>query len=306
MAVEETTPRAVVHRRSTGQSISHFVGITVRYLVLIAIGLAFVMPFVLAFFGSFKTNREILDYPPSLLPAVWQYDNWPRVFTSGSTACAGGVLGEYCFIYWLWNSVFLAVVRVLTRTALALFAGYAFARLRFPGKDIIFALMLGTMMIPGAVTLIPGFVLMAKYLRWTNTYWSLLVPGAVEVFGIFLMTQFLKAVPKELEEAAFIDGASYLQIITQVVAPLAKPALLTVAILAFQASWNEFLGPLLYLNSHPKFTLPVGLQFFRYQYREDWNLILVGSMFNAIPVLIIFFFFQRYFIEGVSYAGLKG
>jgi multiple sugar transport system permease protein len=120
------------------------------------------------------------------------------------------------------------------------------------------------------------------------------------------MTQFLKAVPVELEEAAFIDGASRFTIIKDVVMPLARPAILTLAILAFQASWNEFLGPLLYLNTQPKFTLPVGLMFFRQQFREDWNLILVGSMFNAIPVLIIFFFFQGYFIEGVSYAGLKG
>jgi ABC-type glycerol-3-phosphate transport system permease component len=296
----------VVYRKGAGRAIGRYVSITLRYLILIVIGLAFVMPFVLALFGSFKTNREILAYPPQLLPTEWQFDNWSRVFESGSTACAGGLLGEYCFLYWVWNSVFLAMIRVLTRTTLALFAGYAFARMRFPGKDILFALMLGTMMIPGAVTLIPGFVLMAKYLRWTNTFWSLLVPGAVEAFGIFLMTQFLKAVPRELEEAAFIDGASRFQIVKDVVAPLAKPALLTVAILSFQASWNEFLAPLLYLNTQPMFTLPVGLQFFRYQFREDWNLILVGSLFNAIPVLVIFFIFQRYFIEGVSYAGLKG
>jgi multiple sugar transport system permease protein len=305
MAVAETTPPAL-RRQGIGMSAGRTTGSLLRYLILILIGLGFMLPFILAFIGSFKTNREILAYPPRLLPAEWQVDNWSRVFISGSTACAGGILGDYCFLYWCWNSVFLAVIRVLTRTTLALFAGYAFARMRFPGKEIVFALMLGTMMIPGAVTLIPGFVLMAKYLRWTNTYWSLIVPGAVEVFGIFLMTQFLKAVPKELEEAAFIDGASRFQIVKDVVVPLSKPALLTLAILAFQASWNEFLGPLLYLNTQPKFTLPVGLQFFRYQFREDWNLILVGSMFNAIPVLIIFFFFQRYFIEGVSYAGLKG
>jgi len=276
-----------------------------RYLVLIGIAVAFVMPFILAFFGSFKTNREILSYPPKLIPEAWQFDNWVRVFRSGSTACEG-YLGNYCFPYWLWNSVWLAVVRVLLRTTLAMFAGYAFARMRFRGKEIIFALMLGTMMIPGAVTLIPGYVLIVKYLGWGNSYWALIVPSAVEVFGIFLMTQFLKAVPIELEEAAFIDGASRFTIIKDVVMPLARPAMLTLAILAFQASWNEFLGPLLYLNTQPKFTLPVGLMFFRQQFREDWNLILVGSMFNAVPVLIIFFFFQGYFIEGVSYSGLKG
>ena len=305
MTVTRTTATAAARFRVERQPVGHYIGLIFRYLVLFGIGMALLMPFILAFFGSFKTNREILSYPPRLFPEVWHFDNWTRVFRSGSTACEG-LLGDYCFPYWLWNSVWLAVVRVLLRTTLAVFAGYAFARMRFPGKDVIFALMLGTMMIPGAVTLIPGYVLIVKYLGWGNSYWALIVPGAVEVFGIFLMTQFLKAVPIELEEAAFIDGASRFTIIKDVVVPLAKPALLTLAILAFQASWNEFLGPLLYLNTQPRFTLTVGLQFFRQQFREDWNLILVGSMFNAIPVLIIFFFFQRYFIEGVSYAGLKG
>jgi multiple sugar transport system permease protein len=305
MTTAETTATKTVRSRTTEQSAARFVGLALRYVVLVAIGLAFLTPFILAFFGSFKTNREILSYPPRLFPEVWQFQNWVRVFRSGSTACEG-YLGSYCFPYWLWNSVWLAVVRVLLRTTLALFAGYAFARMRFPGKEIIFSLMLGTMMIPGAVTLIPGYVLIVKYLGWGNSYWALIVPGAVEVFGIFLMTQFLKAVPVELEEAAFIDGASRFTIVKDVVMPLAKPALLTLAILAFQASWNGFLGPLLYLNTQPKFTLPVGMMFFRQQFREDWNLILVGSMFNAIPVLIIFFIFQGYFIEGVSYSGLKG
>jgi multiple sugar transport system permease protein len=305
MAVTGTTATAVARSRERRELAVHYIGLVLRYLVLIGIGLAFVTPFILAFFGSFKTNREILSYPPRLFPEVWQFDNWVRVFRSGSTACEG-LLGDYCFPYWLWNSVWLAVVRVLLRTTLAVFAGYAFARMRFRGKEVIFALMLGTMMIPGAVTLIPGYVLIVKYLGWGNSYWALIVPSAVEVFGIFLMTQFLKAVPVELEEAALIDGASRFTIVKDVVMPLARPAMLTLAILGFQASWNEFLGPLLYLNTQPKFTLPVGLMFFRQQFREDWNLILVGSMFNAIPVLILFFFFQGYFIEGVSYAGLKG
>jgi len=305
MAVTETTATKTVRSRPQLQQAGHYIGLVLRYLVLIGIGLAFVTPFILAFFGTFKTNREILSYPPRLFPEVWHFDNWVRVWRSGSTACEG-LLGDYCFPYWLWNSVWLAVVRVLLRTTLAVFAGYAFARMRFRGKEIIFALMLGTMMIPGAVTLIPGYVLIVKYLGWGNSYWALIVPSAVEVFGIFLMTQFLKAVPVELEEAAFIDGASRFTIIKDVVMPLARPAMLTLAILGFQASWNEFLGPLLYLNTQPKFTLPVGLMFFRSQFREDWNLILAGSMFNAIPVLIIFFFFQGYFIEGVSYSGLKG
>ncbi|MCZ7545883.1 MAG: carbohydrate ABC transporter permease [Anaerolineae bacterium] len=165
--------------------------------------------------------------------------------------------------------------------------------------------MLGTMMIPGAVTLIPGFVLMTQ-IGWVSTYWALAVPGIVEAFGIFLMTQFLKSVPVDLEEAARIDGASQFQTVWTVIMPLARPALITLAILAFQSSWNEYMGPLLYLTGAPNFTLPVGLRFFQSQFRADWNFTLIGSMFNAIPVLIIFFIFNRYFIEGVSYSGIKG
>ena len=355
-------------------------GAVLRYGLLIIISIVFLAPFALAFFGGFKTNREVLAYPPTGFPAAWAdgatwlmmfsgivpddaphlkaqvevcnelnalldqagldpqslegralardnnlpnpptcprtareiaalnlgFLNWVRVFQSGGETCATrGFLGPYCFPYWIYNSVILAVIRVITRTLLAAIAGYAFARMRFPGKELVFAIMLATMMIPGSLTLIPGFVLMTG-IGWVGTQWSLIVPGMVEAFGIFLMTQFLKSVPKELEEAAVIDGASRFQIMWRVVLPLARPALITLAILAFQASWNEYLTPLLYLPGSPNFTLPVGLRFFQSQFRADWNFTLIGSMFNAIPVLIIFFIFNRYFIEGVSYSGLKG
>lgn len=341
------------------------IGLILRYALFTTVGLVFVLPFVLAFLGGFKTDREIFDFPPRILPDGWtgagrfegpdslrhypltdlfsdelvplpseqisvrrqgtdvdaftvtgdaklgwtvrdQYgiSNWINVFRAGQ--CADGWLGSSCFPYWLWNSVFLAAINVLTRVALAAIAGYAFARMEFPGKNVIFTFMLVTLMVPGAVTLIPGYVLIAD-LGWVGTFWSLIIPGAVEVFGIFLMTQFLKAVPKDLEEAARVDGASQWQIITRVVMPLARPALVTLAILSFQASWNAFQGPLLYLRGDPSvFTLPVGLQFFQQQFRQQWNLTLIGSMFNAIPVLVIFLIFNRYFIEGVSYSGIKG
>jgi multiple sugar transport system permease protein len=230
--------------------------------------------------------------------------NWINVFRAGQ--CENGWLGNYCFPYWLFNSVFLAAVNVMTRVFLASLAGYAFARMEFPGKKMVFTFMLATLMLPGAVTLIPGYVLIAD-LGWVGTFWSLIIPSAVEVFGIFLMSQFLKAVPKDLEEAARVDGATQWQIVSRVVLPLARPALVTLAIISFQGSWNAFQGPLLYLRGDPSvFTLPVGLQYFQQQFRQQWNLTLIGSMFNAFPVLIIFLIFNRYFIEGVSYSGVKG
>jgi len=160
-------------------------------------------------------------------------------------------------------------------------------------------------MIPGAVTLIPAFVLIAK-LEWVNTAYSLILPSLVNAFSIFTLTQFLKAIPRELEEAAYVDGASYFQIYKDVVLPLARPALLTVFILQFQAMWNDFLTPLLYLNTPDMWVLNVALSTFQQQYKAQWNLTLVGAMINAVVPLTMFFFFSRYYIEGVSYAGVKG
>jgi multiple sugar transport system permease protein len=199
----------------------------------------------------------------------------------------------------------LAVTRALLLAIFCSMAAYAFARLSFPGKDLIFAFMLASMMIPGAVTLVPTYIVIAK-LGWINTANSLIFPGLVSAFGIFMLTQFLKAVPRELEEAAYIDGASYFQIYKDVVLPLARPALLTLFILQFQGMWNDFLGPLLYLNTPDMWVLNVAQSVFRQQYASQWNLTLVAAMINALVPLTLFFFFSRYYIEGVSYAGVKG
>jgi multiple sugar transport system permease protein len=165
--------------------------------------------------------------------------------------------------------------------------------------------MLGTLMIPAAVTLIPAYVLMTK-LHLINTFWSLILPGMVSAGGFFLLTQFFRSIPRDLEEAALIDGANHLQIYKDVILPLARPALLTVFILQFQAMWNAFLQPLLYLSSPDKYVLNVALSIFQQQYKAQWNLTLVGAMFNAIPVLVLFFIFSRYYIEGAAYSGVKG
>jgi multiple sugar transport system permease protein len=215
------------------------------------------------------------------------------------------VAGGGRFYRWLFNVALLSVVRAFVMLIFCSMAAFAFARLRFPGRDLIFNFMLASMMIPGAVTLIPKFVVIAK-MEWVNTAYSLIIPSVVDAFGIFLLTQFLKAVPRDLEEAALIDGASYFQIYTNVVLPLARPALLTLFILQFQAMWNDFLTPLLYLNTPDMWVLNVALSVFQQQYKARWNITLVGAMINAAVPLTMFFFFSRYYIEGVSYAGLKG
>jgi multiple sugar transport system permease protein len=214
-------------------------------------------------------------------------------------------LGGGTFPRWFFNTVVLAVLRACLQVVFCAMAAYAFARLRFPGKDLIFSFMLATLMIPAAVTLVPAYVLMAR-LEWISTAYSLVIPNLTSAFGIFLLTQFLKAIPRDLEEAAFVDGASYFQTFRDIIIPLARPALLTLFILQFQGMWNDFLTPLLYLNTPDMWVLNVALSIFRQQFQESWNLTLVGSMVLAIPVMVLFFIFSRYYIEGVSYAGVKG
>ena len=238
-------------------------------------------------------------------------------FTSLSIALTGGMAvtlifyallkaaGGATFVRWLLNTAILSLGIAIFQAIFCSMAAYAFARLRFPGQDAIFSFMLASMMIPGAVTLVPSYVLMAK-IKLVNSPWALVLPGIVGAFGIFMLTQFFKSIPRELEEAAYIDGASRFQIYYQVVLPLARPALLTLFIMQFQGMWNAFLAPLLYLNTPDMYPLNVALTMFQQQYRYAWNLILVGAMVNAAPILVLFFVFSKYYIEGISYAGLKG
>lgn len=270
----------------------------VRYIILAAIGIILVIPFILAFLGSFKTDTQITAYPPIFFPTTWLAQNWVKVWTTDLGQ--GGT-----FPRWLLNTLFLAVSVAVLQAMFCSMAAYAFSRLSFPGKEAIFNLMLGTMMIPGAVTLVPAYVLMGK-LKLLNTFWSLILPGMVSAGSIFMLTQFFKSIPRDLEEAATIDGAGHLKIFRNVILPLARPALLTVFILQFQSMWNAFLQPLLYLNSPSMWVLNVALSIFQQNFKAQWNLTLVGAMFNAIPVLLLFFFFSRYYIEGVAYTGVKG
>ncbi|HEY62569.1 MAG: ABC transporter permease subunit [Anaerolineales bacterium] len=394
------------------------------YLMLIVVGIILFTPFILAFLGTFKTDAEIINWPPTFFPKKWLVENWPRLWNTdfgglprpeGTTSfglsvgifgffitfllagmsneqkgkgfpksfgiliclllslgvgaasfyylqftfdapntlkfsisianivfalIALGILGMSRpdwgrvilamigaiavgalltmlfqwlavqagggrFLRWLFNTALLSIIRAVIMLIFCSMAAYAFARLEFPGKNFIFSFMLASMMIPGAVTLIPNYVVIAK-LSWINKAYSLIYPSIVNAFGIFMLTQFLKAIPRELEEAAFIDGASYFQIYKDVVIPLTRPALLTLFILQFQGMWNDFLAPLLYLNTPDMWVLNVALSVFQQQYKAQWNLTLVGAMINAVVPLTMFFFFSRYYIEGVSYAGVKG
>src|SRR5919106_1368494 len=297
MAVRTQTLESVAAQQPQKPAL-HYVTIFLRYLLLCVVGLILFTPFILAALGTFKSNAEIIRFPPTFFPAEWQVENWSRVWNTDLGS--GGT-----FPRWLFNTAFLSVTVATLQVIFCSMAAYAFSRLEFPGRDAVFNFMLATMMIPAAVTLIPAYVLMTK-LRLINTFWSLILPGAVGAGSIFLLTQFFKSIPKDLEEAAVIDRASHSEIYRNVILPLARPALLTVFILQFQAMWNAFLQPLLYLNTADKYVLNVALSIFQQQFKAQWNLTLVGAMFNAIPVMILFFIFSKYYIEGVAYTGIKG
>jgi multiple sugar transport system permease protein len=297
MAVRTQTLEGVAPQQPP-KPLSHYVSTFLRYLLLCVIGLVLFTPFILAAMGTFKADSEIIRFPPTFFPQEWKVENWSRVWNTDIGS--GGT-----FPRWLFNTAFLSVTVATLQVIFCSMAAYAFSRLEFPGRDAVFAFMLATMMIPPAVTMIPAYVLMTK-LRLINTFWSLILPGAVGAGSIFLLTQFFKSIPKDLEEAAFIDGASHAEIYRNVILPLARPALLTVFILQFQAMWNNFLQPLLYLNTPDKYVLNVALSIFQQQYKSQWNLTLVGAMVNAIPILLLFFIFSKYYVEGVAYTGVKG
>jgi multiple sugar transport system permease protein len=208
---------------------------------------------------------------------------------------------------WAFNSAFVAVSVTVGNVLFASMAGYALSRIRFPGSNVLFLVILGTMMIPGIVLLIPMFIIL-KQLGMIDSYSGLIFPKIATAFGIFLMKQFFESVPVELEEAARIDGANRFQTFFSVILPLARPALVALVIFTFQGSWNDFMHPLIVLSVRQDlYTLPLGLALLRGGLGENlqWNAILAGSILTTLPMAVIFLFFQRYFVEGISYTGLK-
>ncbi len=263
------------------------------YLLLGIFALTSSGPLVFAFLSSFKTMRDVLAFPPSLVPRPWVWSNYQFI------------LSNPLFLRWMLNAFIYAAGATVLNVIFSAMAGYALGRMQFRGKGLIFLVTLGIMMIPSAVTLIPRFLVVSS-LHLTNTYFALILPAMAQPFSVFIMVQFMRGLPKELEESACIDGASRLRTFFQIILPQVKPALTAVAILTFQGAWNDFQWPLVAMGTQDMYTLPVGLFFFKSAYYTAYNLLLAGSMFNTLPILVLFFFFQRYFIEGAVTSGVKG
>ncbi|MUL35766.1 carbohydrate ABC transporter permease [Gloeocapsopsis dulcis] len=266
----------------------------ILYTILILYAILTFLPFAWALSASFKPLAEIVSGVDGLIPQQFTTENYQQIFVQ-----------EPLFFRWLFNSVFVAVCVTLGNLVFNSMAGYALARIQFPGKQLWFFIILAVLMVPGQVTLIPTFLIL-KNLGWLNSYQGLIVPSIVNATFIFMMRQFFINFPKELEEAAALDGLGYLETFFQVVLPLAKPALAAQAIFIFMGAWNNFLTPLLILSDPEMFTLPLGLNTFKGQYISYWNYIMAASMIFTLPALLIYAFFNRYFIQGVTFTGGKG
>jgi multiple sugar transport system permease protein len=277
-----TTPRG-------RQQLLRDVGI---YLVLILAALVVLLPYIWMLSTSLKPNDEVFSATPRFIPSTIRWENYPEV------------LRRYQLATWLSNSVLVAVAETLGVVATSILAGYAFGRLRFWGRDVVFFMFLGAMMVPIQVTLIPTF-LIVKWLGWIDTYQGLIVPRLCGFFGVFLMRQFFLNFPADIEDAAFTDGASRWRALWQIVLPLSAPAAAALAIFSFTASWNEFLWPLVILNTEEMKTVQLGLASMKGEL-VDWGLIMAGTALSAVPLLVMYLILQRYFIQGVVMSGLKG
>ncbi|MBM3458139.1 MAG: carbohydrate ABC transporter permease [Armatimonadetes bacterium] len=271
------------------------------YAALIGLGGLFLSPFLWALSASFKTNAAIYEFPPNFLPRPFHPENYERA------------LSLLPFARFAWNSTVITLSCVAGQLLTGSLVAYSFARLRWPGRDVWFIVLLGTMMLPPQVTMISTFVGWTQLrtltgVDWVDTYRPLIIPSFLGGSGvlIFLMRQFFKTLPLELEDAARIDGCSTWLTYWRVILPLSRPVLATVAVLSFIAHWHDFLGPLIYLNSVDRYTIQIGLRMFQDINGSRMNLLMAASMLVLLPVLILFFSAQRYLVRGIVLSGIKG
>jgi len=267
---------------------------TLGYITLIAVAVLLVLPLYWMLSTGLKGPQQTFAIPPEWTPNPIQWDNFASVFQ------------EVPFARFIINTFILVGLNVIGQLFGVSLVAYGFARLRFPGRSVLFLLMLSTLMIPYQVTLVPRFILFSK-LGWINTYLPLTIPAFTgSSFLIFLVRQYMMSIPYDLDEAAHIDGAGHFQVFWHIILPLSRPALILVIVFTFVGVWNDFLQPLIYLNDPNLFTVSLGLSFFQGTRETNWNLLMAGSLMATIPPLLLFFFAQRQLIGGISIEGLKG
>lgn len=273
----------------------HLASTVLHYVLLILVALVFLVPLYWLFTSAFKENSEIYQWPPVWLPSSLDPANFVRAWESAP------------FDRFLFNSTLMTVVGTVAKTVLACTTAYAFVFLRFPAKNLVFVVLLSAIMIPGNVSIIVNYLTVSG-LGWVNTYLGLIVPGIGSVFGTFLLRQHMLTLPRELLEAAQVDGAGHLRRLVQIVLPISRPIMVTVAILAVIDEWNSFIWPLIVTNTASMRTLPIGLYFLKAEEGgvADWGLIMAGTVFVLLPMLVIFLFAQRFIVSGLVNGAVKG
>lgn len=283
-----------VEKRERRRKIGFIIGRIIVLTILIIWALFTFWPLYWMTVTSFKDTMSLNVYPPELWPKKPTLDAYRKIFAQGNI--------------WRWtlNSLIIAATQTCTDVVLAAMAGYAFAKLRFPGRDKIFWTMLCTMMIPGEVTLIPLYILVINKFNLGNTYAALIIPGMVGIGHIFLMKQYMGGLPSTLIDAGRIDACSELGIFWKIIIPMAKPGLAVLAIFQFVGSWNSFFWPLLVTNESVMRTIQVGLSSFKFENMQDYGAVMACSVFAALPMIILFLSLQKYFLQGITVGALKG
>ncbi|PWK06588.1 carbohydrate ABC transporter permease [Tumebacillus permanentifrigoris] len=268
----------------------------VSFVFLTVVAILWMAPLLWIISTSFKPEGQAIQLPLRWIPETITLENYRNVL---------GDTEQSPIFLWFGNSLFISTLHTLLVLIVDALAAYAYARMAFRGKEIIFWTLMATMMIPTVMNFIPLYAIVDA-IHWIDTPWAMIVPGLGGVLGIFLLRSFYEGIPRELEEAARIDGASSLQIFVRIILPLSKPALVTLALLTFLGNWNDFLWPLIVTNKVETRTLPVGLSILQGAYTTQYAKLMAGTVLSALPVLVLFLFSQRFFVKGVSMSGIKG
>lgn len=265
------------------------------YALLTGLAFVFLMPTIWMISTSLKEPGQIFEYPPRFLPSPVLWTNYPEA------------IQKFPFFLYLRNTLIVTLLATFGTVLSASLVAFGFARRRFPERELLFGVLLSTMMLPSVVTMIPTFVLFTK-LNWVNTFLPLTVPAFFGggAFNIFLLRQFYRTLPYDYDEAAYIDGASSLRVWWEIILPFSKAPLAVIIVFTILGNWNDFMGPLIYMNQPEMRTLALGLQFFRDQYVTQWHYLMAASTLTVVPVLVLFFAAQRYFIQGILLTGLSG
>lgn len=290
--MEAATAQPIKRRRHRRKGLA---GNIISFILLIVLSLMVLFPIWWMFRSSLMSNAELYAYPPALFPDRWLFSNYIAT------------LETFKFWKYLFNSMTIIVPAVAAGTFTATLCGYSFGRLRFRGKKFWFMLCVGSMLLPNMVTLIPLYIMWTRGLGLGNTYWPLILPylcggGA---FNIFLIRQFVRTIPRELDEAARIDGAGYMRTLFQIIVPAIKPAMIVVGLFIFVTLWNDLLQQTIYISTEDKFTIAIGLSMFRSGLKADWAKIMCATCMAFLPGIIIYLFGQRYFVEGIVMTGIK-